>query len=245
MKYVIRLLLILIIFIIISGIWLYFSLPDPSVLKTKNPKTTAIIEQRLQEAKSAGKTLRIHQEWVTFDQIPPLLRRAIRISEDAGFYIHRGIDFNEVWEAVQDNIEEGGIKRGASTITQQLAKNLYLSTDRSILRKIREYFIAKHLEAKLSKYRIYHLYLNIIEFGPGIFGIGAASKKYFTKNVTELTPDEMIRLAAIIPKPLQIRPTSNEKWIRWRCCWITEKLYKYEYIEEPIYRSLSEEYCAN
>ena len=98
-------------------------------------------------------------------------------------------------------------------VSQQLAKNLYLSTDKSLWRKFKEYFITRELESTLSKNRIFHLYLNIIEFGRGIFGVEAASNYYFRKSVSDLSDEEIIRLTAVIPRPLSIRPDQNSKWI--------------------------------
>ena len=220
-------------FVLMVAIWLlvvYLTLPDVSSLAKKNPKTTALIQQRLSEAKAAGKKLRIRQQWVRFKRIPKLLRQAVRISEDASFYLHHGVDFEEIKESFKKNWEKGKITRGGSTITQQLAKNLYLSTDRSYSRKIKEYFIAKRLEADLSKYRIFHLYLNIIELGKGVFGVQAAARYYFGKNVDELSLNEMVRLAAVIPKPLKVRANGNSRWLRWKASWILKKLLKYGYI---------------
>ena len=231
-----RLILLLILGIILIICCLYLSiqitLPDVSYLKNKNPKTTALIEQRKIEAKKAGRKFYLRQQWVSFQQIPELLKRTIRISEDANFYFHDGIDLEELEESVKKNIEKGQFARGGSTITQQLAKNLYLSIQKSIWRKIKEYFIAKRLESEISKNRIFHIYLNIIELGQGIFGVSAASHYYFHKSVSHLDIEEIIRLTAIIPRPLKVDPTRDSKWLLWRCRWITGKLLLYKYIEK-------------
>ncbi|MEJ2545092.1 MAG: transglycosylase domain-containing protein [Calditrichaceae bacterium] len=136
---------------------------------------------------------------------------------------------------IKRNFEEGKLARGGSTITQQLAKNLYLSTEKSFLRKLKEYFIAQRLEKELSKYRIYHLYLNIIEFGPGIFGVEAASRYYFKKSVKNLNLEEMVRLTAIIPRPLITNPKGHSGWLKWKCKWILRKLALYNYIDQATY----------
>jgi monofunctional biosynthetic peptidoglycan transglycosylase len=214
------------------------SLPDVQPLVKINPKTTALMEQRKKEAESAGKKYRIRQNWVSFKQIPKLLQRTVRISEDANFYFHEGIDLDELEESIKKNWEKGEFARGASTITQQLAKNLYLSTDKSLWRKIKEFFITGELESALSKNRIFHLYLNIIEYGRGIFGVDAASRYYFGKTVSELNEEEIIRLTAVIPKPLSVRPDQNSRWVLWRCRWITDKLLLYKYIETSHHDSL-------
>jgi monofunctional biosynthetic peptidoglycan transglycosylase len=221
--------------IIILSLYLLIliTMPEVEVLKDSNPESTALIQDRVDEAKASGKKYIVRQRWVTFKQIPDLLKKAIRISEDAGFYLHHGVDLEELEESIKKNWQEGRFARGGSTITQQLAKNLYLSTDKSIWRKIRELFIAHKLEETLTKNRIFHLYLNLIEFGPGIFGVDAASRYFFGKSVSLMSSDEMIRLAAIISKPLTARPDRDTRWLLWRCRWITGKLYLYKYIEEP------------
>ena len=205
-------------------------LPDVSYLKSTPPSTTALIEQRKSEAQKAGRVFTLKYQWVSFQSIPDLLKKAIRISEDANFYFHSGIDFEELEESLKKNIEEGAFIRGGSTITQQLAKNLFLRTEKSIRRKIEEYFIAKELESTLSKERIFHIYLNIIELGRGIFGVSAASEYYFHKPVGDLAVEEIIRLTAVIPRPLTVRPIQNSRWLFWRCRWITKKLFLYKYI---------------
>jgi len=242
-KWLVRVLLLFIIICFISFIWIYASLPDVEFLKSNNPETTAIIQQRLNEAESAGKKLRIRQKWVRFSTIPKLLKRTVRITEDANFYSHDGVDLDELKEAFKKNWEKGKVVRGGSTISQQLAKNLYLSTSRSVFRKIKEYFFTREIENTLSKNRIFHLYLNIIEFGPGIFGVEAASRYYFGKSVGSLSTEEMIRLTAIIPRPLKTRPNSNSKWLYWKCCWITKKLYLYKYIDKSTYFRLLAKFC--
>jgi monofunctional biosynthetic peptidoglycan transglycosylase len=225
-------------FIILATImYLYLSLPDVTGLKLKNPKTTALMDQRIREAQRSLEPYRVRQYWVAFDTIPTLLKDIVRICEDAGFYHHHGIDYTELKEAMKKNLEKGKYARGGSTITQQLAKNLYLSTQKRIFRKIKEYFIAKRLEANLSKDRIFYLYLNVIELGPGIFGVQAASRYYFNKNVSELDLEEMIRLAAVIPRPLKIDPRGDHRWLQWKTRWILNTLKKYEYISEGQYRS--------
>lgn len=213
----------------------YFSLPDVSILKTQNPKRTQLMRIRIAQAKEKGKPYRIRQYWVSYRKIPRLLKQAVRISEDASFYFHKGIDFTELKESFKKNLAKGRFARGGSTITQQLAKNLYLSPEKTILRKVREYFIARRLEKTLSKNRIFHLYLNVIEWGPGIFGVQAASLYYFGKRVEALNLNEIVRLTAVIPRPLKVRPTGNNRWLKWRCRWILRKLLLYKYITKEQY----------
>jgi monofunctional biosynthetic peptidoglycan transglycosylase len=240
MKKIVRIVIIILIVTLIFTVYVWLTLPDVSGLIKYNPQTTAMIEQRKQEAEDNNQKLRVRQQWVSFNQIPKLFKQCVRISEDAAFYVHTGIDYDELTEAIKENIQSRSIKRGASTITQQLAKNLYLSSDRTFYRKFREYFITRRLEAQLSKNRIFHLYLNVIEFGPGIFGVEAASRYYFNKNVSGLTLEEMIRLTAIIPRPLDIRPNGKSRWLHWRCRWISNALKRYRYIDQATCTRLLE-----
>jgi len=200
------------------------SMPDVSDLKTRDPGTTALIEQRVRASARAGRQLVIRQEWVEFDRIPHLLKEAVRVSEDAAFYAHKGVDFVELREAIKRDLNEGRFARGASTITQQLAKNLYLSTAKSPLRKLKEVFIARRLEKALSKERIFHLYLNVIELGPGVFGVQAAARHYFERDVADLDLEQAVRLTAIIPRPLRTDPLGTSTWLRWRAAWILKTL---------------------
>jgi len=210
---------------------IYLSLADIAHLKNHNPKITALMQFRKEQAQARGREYTIRQNWVSFQSIPDLLKKAVRISEDASFYDHNGIDYEELKASVKKNFEKGRLARGGSTITQQLAKNLFLSPKKSFLRKIREYFIAKHLENELSKDRIFSLYLNVIELGPGIFGVEAASQYYFNKSVQDLNLEEIVRLAAIIPRPLTVNPTGESEWLKWKVEWIFHKLKLYRYID--------------
>jgi len=227
---------------IVSSLWFYFSLPDVSYLKNENPKFTALMELRKEQATDANKKFRVKQTWVSFRNIPEMLKKSVRITEDASFYKHSGIDLVEFWESVKKNIAEGEFARGGSTITQQLAKNLYLSTEKSLFRKFRELFIAYRLEDALSKNRIFHLYLNVIEFGPGVFGVQAGARYYFNKNVQDLTLAEIVRLTAIIPRPLKINAAGKSRWLKWKSRWILGKMKLYKYISEDTYNSAIKEF---
>jgi len=219
-----------------AALLIYLSLPDVSELKTNNPRTTALMLQRFREAKTSQTHLVIRQQWVSFDEIPKLLKHTIRVTEDAAFYQHQGVDLAELKVAFKKNWQKGKYVRGASTITQQLAKNLYLSTDKSVVRKIKEYLTARRLENQLSKQRIFDLYLNLIEFGPGIFGVQAAAQNFFNKDVSQLDLEEMVRLTAVIPKPLKETPTRNSSWVNWKAGWILDTLRRYKYIDQMEYQ---------
>lgn len=192
---------------------------------------------RLKQAEKKGIPMVLKQEWVSFASIPKLLKDTVRIAEDAGFYWHEGIDYEELREAVKRNIREKRFARGASTITQQLAKNLYLSTKKSPFRKLKEYVITRRLEKALTKDRIFELYLNCIELGPGIFGVQAASRYYFKASVDQLTLEEIVRLTAVIPRPLTTNAAGSGGWLCWRCRWLLHKLLLYEYITKEDYRN--------
>jgi monofunctional glycosyltransferase len=184
----------------------YLTLPDVRGLATSNPSTTAFIELRAREAREHGTTLRRDQRWVSYARISPSLKRAVLLAEDASFWRHEGIDYDEL----QKSIEIGWVKRrfrGASTVTQQLAKNLYLSPTRSPIRKLRELVIARRLEAELKKARIFELYLNVIEWGDGVYGVEAASRRYFGLPASDLGPSESALLAAAIINPRELHPS--------------------------------------
>ena len=182
-------------------------------LPTVNPTETALMRQRIEEAHEHGKTMKIDYRWTPLTNVPRHIRMAVLVAEDAAFFSHAGVDWHEVWESMETNWEEGRIVRGGSTITQQLSKNLYLSTSRDPVRKLKELIITWMLEATLSKKRILELYLNIIEWGPGVFGIEAAAQRYFHKPASRLSMEEGARLAAVIPSPLRHQPTEATEYV--------------------------------
>jgi monofunctional biosynthetic peptidoglycan transglycosylase len=152
------------------------------------------------------------QQWVGYSRISPHLKRAVLVAEDAAFWQHEGLDLVQLQESIEVGWARGQMGRGASTITQQLAKNLYLSPTRSPIRKLRELVIARRLEAELKKSRILELYLNVIEWGDGIYGIEAASREYFKTSAASLGPEESALLAGAIINPRvhnPARPTAR------------------------------------
>ena len=180
----------------------YLSLPDVGKLKSANPRTTALMQIRDQQQLRKGlKPLR-RQLWVPYDSFGDAIKKAVILGEDAGFFSHQGVDLFELKEAVKEDLERGRFKRGASTITMQLARNLYLSPEKSLLRKVREIMIAFEMERVLSKRRIMEIYLNVAEWGPGLYGAEAAAQHYFSKPALSLTPGEAATLAALLPNPL-------------------------------------------
>ncbi|HEY3202289.1 MAG TPA: monofunctional biosynthetic peptidoglycan transglycosylase [Thermoanaerobaculia bacterium] len=187
----------------------WFTLPDVRPLAKSWPKTTAFMERRKAQLSRAGKTA--HLEWipVPLSRIAPDMQRAAVVAEDARFWQHGGVDWGATRGALERNLENGGVKLGGSTITQQLAKNLYLTPARTPWRKLRELAIAKRLERGLTKRRILELYLNVIEFGPRTFGVEAAARRYMGKRARELSRTEAATLAAVIPSPRIFDPVSH------------------------------------
>ncbi len=191
-------------FVFLYLAYVYLTLPDVRVLAKENPKTTAFMELRIDEAEDDGRTFAIRQRWVPYGQISQNLKRAVVVTEDAAFFDHEGIDLDEIKASLERNWEEGRFARGASTITQQLAKNLYLSPSRNPVRKLRELFITRRLEAALTKRRILEIYLNVIEWGDGVFGCEAAARAYFGKSAAGLSREEAALMAGAIINPREL-----------------------------------------
>jgi monofunctional biosynthetic peptidoglycan transglycosylase len=189
-----------------TAAYVWFLTPDVRPLRRENPKTTAFMAMRLDEARANRGPLRARQQWVSLDRISPHLRQAVLIGEDAAFYQHAGVDWDELHDAILDTVERGEPLRGASTITQQLAKNLYLSPARNPYRKLEELFITRRLEAVLSKRRILELYLNVVEWGDGIWGAEAAAQTYFNEPAADLSVEEGALLAASLMNPRRYNP---------------------------------------
>ena len=184
----------------------YLTLPDVRPLAQTNPATTAFIQLRLDEALLQGKAPRQVQQWITYRRISPHLKRAVLVAEDAAFWQHDGIDYDELQKSIELDWARGQLVRGASTITQQLAKNLFLSPSRNPARKLRELVITRRLEAELPKARILELYLNVIEWGDGIYGVEAASENYFGQSASALAPPSAALLAGAIINPRVLNP---------------------------------------
>ncbi len=217
------------------GVWVLYEVltfPSISSLRTENPVTTSMIEHRLSQARDEGREPRKFMIWMPIEQISPHLARAVLAGEDARYFEHNGFDWEAIEKAWDEAVREGekeakaegdydpndwippmpSFKRGASTVTQQLAKNLYLSEDRNFLRKGREAAYTYFLERNLSKKRILEIYLNVIEWGDGIYGAEAASRNYFKKSASNLTREEAAFLSAMIPSPLNVfNPAKNRK----------------------------------
>jgi monofunctional biosynthetic peptidoglycan transglycosylase len=194
----------------------YLTLPDVRSLRTANPSSTAFIELRAREARARGDEPRRQQQWVPYSRISQNLKRAVLVAEDRAFWEHEGVDVEQMRESLLRDWANRALIRGGSTITQQLAKNLYLSPSRNAVRKLRELVIARRLEAELSKRRILELYLNVIEWGDGIYGAEAAARAYFHESAAMLSPDQAALLAAAIINPRQLSPASPNTRLRRR-----------------------------
>lgn len=205
---------------VVYCLWIWITLPGVGSLESERPETTSLMLQREREAKAEERQRRAQKSWIPFEHISKHLVRAVVAAEDANFYGHAGFDFHEMRQAVR-HAWQGGRLRGASTISQQLAKNLFLSTERSMGRKIREALLTRRLERELSKKRILELYLNVIEWGDGIYGAEAAAQHYYGVSARQLTPIQAAQLAARIPMPrghsrkfVQTRAKRILRWMR-------------------------------
>lgn len=208
-----HLLLFLLIVTAVVTIGYLILVPDVSKLKKENPEKTSLMEYRYEEWQKKGKKYRIRQIWVPRSSISPYLIKAVLISEDDKFWSHEGFDYDAIKKAIEKDIKAGKFKFGGSTISQQLVKNLYLSPAKNPLRKLREALITWKMERVLSKKRILEIYLNVAEWGEGIFGIEAASRHYYGKPASELAPEEAARLAAVLPNPRKYSPLGDSKYV--------------------------------
>jgi monofunctional biosynthetic peptidoglycan transglycosylase len=213
--------------IFIAYEWITY--PDVAALARQNPKTTAWMEMRNGEAREDGRKPRQYQIWKPLQSISANLKNAVLIAEDAAFFQHEGLDYKEIREAIKINAEKMEFARGASTITQQLAKNLYLSPSKNPFRKLKELLLTFSLERNLTKRRIFEIYLNTIEWGDGVYGAEAASRTYFGKSCSELSDSEAAALAAVIINPLRYSPIHPNKRIRNRIAMIEARMVRYRY----------------
>jgi monofunctional biosynthetic peptidoglycan transglycosylase len=188
-------------------------LPDVEPLKRSNPRTTAYIELRRETAQRAGRRFNPRMTWLPWAQISEHLKHAVLVAEDDTFYRHDGVDWDSVKVALEKDWEQKRLAYGGSTITQQVARNLYLSPSKNPLRKIKELLIAWRLEKVLGKRRIFELYLNIAEWGKGIFGAEAAAQAYFGKSAADLAPDEAVAMTVVLPNPRRWNPAAGGRYV--------------------------------
>ncbi|MDI6851418.1 MAG: monofunctional biosynthetic peptidoglycan transglycosylase [bacterium] len=187
-----------------------------SQYRTQNPRITAMMRYRVRQWEKKGKKLTISYRFVPLSKISPYLIKAVLIAEDDKFYQHEGFDLEGLKKALEKDLKKKKFKYGGSTISQQLAKNLFLSPRKSLIRKFQEAVLTIRIEKILTKKRILELYLNIAEWGPGIFGAEASANYYFGKSANDLTPWESALLAAVLPRPLKCSPSNPSPYIQKR-----------------------------
>jgi len=205
--------LLIIAALLVLDVLRYFVYPYVPALKKENPEKTAMMRIREREWAREGKDLKINQKWVPFNRISPYLVKAVLIAEDDKFWSHEGFDIEGMEKALEKDIQKKKFKAGGSTISQQLAKNLYLSPSRNPVRKLKEAILTWRLERNLSKRRIIEIYLNVAEWGEGIFGIEAAARHYYGKSAASLGPEEAAHLAVVLPNPRKWSPTGPSRYV--------------------------------
>ena len=200
-----------------------------SRLAAANPRTTAFMEQRKDELRAANKSDELNYTFVPLEKISPNLRSAVLVSEDSKFFEHGGVDTEVLEKLLKEAWAKKELGRGGSTITQQLAKNLYLSPSRNPLRKVRELTITKYLEWMLSKRRILELYLNVVEMGERVYGAEAASRHYFGVPASNLSPAQAALLAGALPNPRKMNPGNPGPYLRSRRDIIVSRMQRWGY----------------
>lgn len=218
--------------------WLQVATIDVASLATKAPERTALMRQRAREAKAQGRAYTERRHWVPYERIAPSLRQAVLVAEDDAFFSHDGLDWNELKASAQKNWRTRRFARGGSTITQQLAKNLWLGTERTPTRKFKELLLALRLERALGKKRIFELYLNSIEWGDGVFGIDAAARRWFGTSAAGLSPRQSVRLASVIINPRRYSPVAPDRRIERRTRMIASRLRRRGSLSEADYRAV-------
>ena len=214
--------------------WTWATWPDVERLMSDDPESTAFIDRYRELRREAGESEAVAWSPVPYERISANLKRAVVSSEDTEFFFHDGFSSHEMEQAIREAIREREAPRGASTITQQLAKNLWLSPSRSLTRKLREAALTRQLERSLSKDRILDLYLNVVEFGPGIYGAEAAARHYFGKPASELTAREGAMLAAGLPRPKRWNPSSTSENYARRVDQILEISRQMEFLDRYL-----------
>jgi len=200
----------------------YFIYPNVSALEKDRPGKTAFMEYREEVWKDKGIKKKISTSWVPLAQVSPYVVKAVIIAEDDKFWSHEGFDFEAMQKALEKDIKKKTFKAGGSTISQQLAKNLYLSPAKNPIRKIKEAILTWRIERQLTKRRIVELYLNVAEWGDGMFGVGNAARRYYGKSAASLGPREAAELAAALPNPRRFNPDVNSRYASSRA----ERIYQ-------------------
>jgi len=214
----------------------YAVYPNIAALKNERPIPTAFMVYRENQWADENRDMHLTQKWVSMNKISPNIIKAVLIGEDDGFWKHDGFDVKGMENAIERSIKKKTLA-GGSTISQQLSKNLYLSPSKNPVRKIKEAIITWRIEKTLSKRQILEIYLNVAEWGDGIFGIEAASRHYYHKSAKNLTANEASRLAAVLPNPIKYNPTGNQKYVKNRAR-IILKTMKRRGVIQSIYKEV-------
>ena len=224
----------IIVVVIIAAVMAYewITFPKVAALADEWPKTTAFMELRKRELRAAGKDDTLSYQPVAYARISPYLRRGVLVAEDNDFYEHGGVDVAALKAAIRKDWEKKKMTQGGSTITQQLAKNLYLNPSRNPFRKVEEYFIARSLEKHLTKKRILELYLNVVEMGERVYGAEAAARAYFHEGASALSPSQAALLAGCLPNPREMDPGAPNKRLRARQRMILGRMHRWGYVAE-------------
>lgn len=223
--YVNRLIALILLWFVIFNLWVFLNI---AWWIKFNPSSTAFMRTRLNELRTENPEAKLKHQWVDYSKISRHLKRAVIASEDAKFLQHQGFDWEGIEVAFNKNIKRGKLVAGGSTITQQLAKNMFLSSDRSIIRKFEEVIITLMLEAMLSKQRIYEIYLNMIEWGNGVFGAEAAARHYYHQGAHSLSTTQAAKLAVMIPNPRFYDKHRYTRYLNRRTATIQARLYMVE-----------------
>ena len=210
---IISIILVLILTYFVFDVGRYFVYPNVASLKKSCPQKTAFMKYREKVWQEKGVKRRITNIWVPLSRVSPYVMKAVIIAEDDKFWSHEGFDFEAMQKALEKDIKKKKFKAGGSTISQQLAKNLYLSPSKNPIRKLKEAILTWRLERNLSKRRIMELYLNVAEWGDGIYGIEAAARKHYGKSAAGLTAREAAVLAAVIPNPRRYRTDGTSRYV--------------------------------
>jgi monofunctional biosynthetic peptidoglycan transglycosylase len=227
-----RILLSVVVAIILFVGYEWITFPDVAALAANPPATTAFMERRKSELRAEGKPDTISYKWVPYARISPYLRRAVLVAEDDTFFEHDAVDVKGLQEAIEKDWAHKKLTHGGSTITQQLAKNLYLSPSRNPFRKVKEYFIARSLENHLTKKRILEIYINVVEMGERVYGAEAAAESYFHASAGSLSPSQAALLAGCLPNPRIMNPAKPNKRLRWRQRMVLSRMRRWGYLFE-------------
>jgi monofunctional glycosyltransferase len=214
--------------------WEAVTWPDVGMLAKRPPSTTAFIERYRDRERAAGRKGQVALAWTSYAAISPNVKRAVLVAEDINFFTHHGFDWGEIKNAIEESLGDRETARGASTITQQLVKNLWLSPGRNPLRKAKEAILTWQLERTLSKRRILELYLNVVEFGPAVYGVGPAARAYFGKSANDLSEEEAALLAASLPRPGSWHPGSKSQAYQRHAASIRFRMNKAEFLWKQL-----------